>query len=154
MTRLTVAMLIFMGMSVAQPVPAGWKVMKSEKGTCQVAVPGGWAVDNEFNTAQDPKKLVSATIVHERDATMGPSESDAMRIVAYTPIKVFENTSKRVFLEDKVSPLGPGWPSPGRKFVAFVPQTSKGICQTRVMLKSGGTEALAKQVALTVSPAR
>ena len=153
MTRLTAAVLIFMGVAVAQQVPAGWKVMKSERGTCQVAVPSDWAVDNDFSTANDPKKLVSVTILHEQDAKMGPSESDAMRIAAYTPIKVFENTSKRVFLEDKVSAFGPSGP-PRRKFVAFVPHTSKGICQAMTILKSGGPEALAKQVALTVSAVR
>lgn len=152
MTRLMTVLIAFSGMAVAQQAPAGWKVMKSEKASCQVAVPGDWAIDNAFQTASSPNKLLSVSILHEKDVDTGPSVSDDLRIAAYSPVKVFENTSKRVFLEDKAAVLGPA--KPGRKFVAFVPHSSKGICQAILSLKSGGPEELAKQVVLTVSVAR
>ena len=150
MSKSFIAALAWAGLAMAQQVPSGWKAVKSEKGTCQVSVPADWTVD-DFRMAKDPKKVFSLMILHAQDAKMDPPE---YRLVAYSPIKVFENTSKRVVLEDKTSRPGPGWPDPGRKFVGFAPHATKGICQAILNVKAGGPEELAKQVVSTVSPAR
>lgn len=99
MNRLLVAALAFAGITMAQPVPAGWKVMKSQKGTCQISVPNNWTFDTDLGNALDPQKLYTAMILHAVDAKM---DAEAYRLVGYNPIKVFENSSKRVILEDKV----------------------------------------------------
>jgi hypothetical protein len=149
MNRLLVAALAFAGITMAQPAPAGWKVMKSEKGTCQISVPNNWTFDTDLGNALDPRKLYTAMILHGVAAKM---DAEAYRLVAYHPIKIFENSSKRVILEDKVSSFGRMPPS--RKMVGQVPQSTKGVCQAMVIFKAGGSEELAKQIVQTVSTSR
>ncbi|MCE5308347.1 MAG: hypothetical protein LLG20_11970 [Acidobacteriales bacterium] len=149
MNRLLLAALAFAGITMAQQAPAGWKVMKSEKGTCQINVPNDWTFDTAPLSALDPKKLFTAMILHEVDAKMDP---EAYRLAAYHPIKIFENTSKRLILEDRVNSFGPM--PPRRKMVGQIPQSTKGVCQAMVIFKAGGSEELAKQIVQTVSTSR
>jgi hypothetical protein len=72
MIRLTRVVLVLSGMAVAQQAPTNWKALKSEKATCQVAVPAEWTADKGSPTALSSNKLVSVSIFREQDAKMGP----------------------------------------------------------------------------------
>ena len=148
-TLLTSGLLLALcGMAAAQTVPAGWNIIKDDKGACQAAIPPGWAPGSQPGTAY-PKDMMDGSVVVSSDVNrlqpmpefLQQSEVDQM----------IENTDKRVFYSEKASAF-----SKNRLYHDTVPgKNGKGRCHATVaFLPSKVKDEIAKQIALSIGPVK
>jgi len=147
--RSTVRLLSILGvliglaaLAAAQTAPKDWKIVKDEKGLCQIAVPPNWTVKSNIafheNTPPDQASVDSNPL---GIAPMPDRVQKTMHVD-----QMFENTDKRVLY----SSSGYG----GRKnFNASVPR-SGGSCAVTVTFKPPISEDIAKTIALSLGPAK
>jgi hypothetical protein len=65
---------------------------------------------------------------------------------------VFESSSGRIFVESKTMAMGPT--PAGRKWEVLVPAVPSGACQTFITFKEGGSEEVARAIALSLKPVK
>jgi hypothetical protein len=135
-------------MAGGQPVPAGWKVLKDEKGVCQVAVPANWRVAPAgMNASLGSLMENMATVTSDVDR-LQPMPETAQKILGVT--KMIENTDQRVFYFSRTEYRG----NVALGYHTSVPgKGGKGRCHVAVGFKAGMvTDDVAKQIALTLAP--
>jgi hypothetical protein len=135
------------------PVPAsptaGWKTIKDGKGICQISVPPEWApLDASTGAAifQDTTTAI-AVVTSQPDQKYQPLTETLQKLLGVRKEKLFENTAKRVFYQDKVSS---GAEEPNA-FGASMPGTN-GTCSCRVTFLPVVTEETARKIALSLAP--
>src|SRR5580765_8353785 len=91
--------------AVAQTVPAGWKVVKDAKSACQIGIPPEWDSWKESSGAavfKDPTMAI-AVVTNQPGQKFEPLSAVMVRMLAIAKEKLFENTAKRLFYQDRTS---------------------------------------------------
>jgi hypothetical protein len=129
--------------------PSGWKVLKDLSGDCQITVPdvwesssdqAGWAVLRDAATA-------IAAVMSQPDQAFRPLPDSLVKLLGIPRERVFENSAKRVYYQDKVA----GKSSSTNAFIVMVPG-KVGTCSARVAFLPEVPEETARKIALSVSP--
>jgi hypothetical protein len=132
-----------------QTVPPEWKVVKDSKGACQIAVPPDWSPFADSAGAavfQGPTTAI-ATVTSQPGQAFKPMTEYLQKVLEISKEKMFENTAKRIFYQDKVSKNA----DDPNAYNASVPGKS-GTCSCRVVVLPSVAEDLAKKIVLSIGP--
>ena len=131
----------------AQTVPAGWKVVKDPKATCQIAVPPEWTPwSNNTGAAVYLETTTALAVVTNQPGQEFKALSQSMQKMLDIPKeRMFENTAKRVFYQEKVSA---GAEDPNA-YSASVPG-GMGTCSCRVVFLPSISAETVKKIVLTL----
>src|SRR2546422_10589006 len=133
----------------AQSVPAGWTLVKDSKSACQIAVPGDWTPSVKSSGSavfQDPTTGI-AVVTSQPGQTFKPLTEAMQKLLRIAKEKLFENTAKRIFYQDKTARDA----TDSNAFSAMVPGKN-GTCSSRVVFVSSVAEETAKKIALSLGP--
>ena len=134
----------------AQTVPAGWTVVKDSKHACQIAVPSEWApwADNS-GAAVFRDSTTAIAVVTSQPGQMFKPLTEPLRKSFGIPVeKMFENTAKRIFYQDKTSSHS----DDPNAYSASVPGNG-GTCSCRVVFLPSISQETAKKIVLSLGPA-
>jgi hypothetical protein len=147
---LTALILLIARTAGAQIVPAGWKLVKDAKGACQIAVPPDWIPFGESNGAAMLRDatVALAVVTSQPGQEFKPLPPSIARSVVVKD-KLFENTPKRTFYQDKLSHNA----EEQNGFSSSVP-AKDGTCSCHVVALPGVSEDLLKKIALSLGPAQ
>jgi len=142
--------LLWIPHSLAQTVPAGWNLVRDARGACQIAVPPEWVpLEGTSGAAvlRDTSTAIAA-VTSQPGQVFRPLTESLQRLLNVPKERMFENSSRRIFYQDKVSrhaedPNG---------FGASVPAKG-GTCSCRVTVLPSIPVATAKAIALSLGPA-
>ena len=151
MREFIVATLVLLGIPAvtAQTVPQGWKPVRDARGLCQIAVPPEWApLEGSSGAAvlRDASTALAA-VTSQPGQAFRPLTDSLLRLLAIPKERMFENSSKRVFYQDKVSKHA----EDPNGFCASVPAKG-GTCSCRVSVVPSIPLATAKSIALSLAP--
>ena len=130
--------------------PAVWKVLKDSKGACQITVPedwdfspseAGWAVLHDSTTA-------IAVVTSQPGQAFKPLPESLLKMMDIPKARVFENSAKRVYYQDKVAASA----TDTKAFSVMVPGKA-GTCSSRVVFLPEVPEETARKIVLSVGPA-
>ncbi|GEM_PF-4119512 len=143
--------LLILSASLLAAQGAATKAIKDDKGACQVLVPADWKVGTMLtSSARDPKDTLYIQVMWEQDYKVAPFNELDMKIRKIE--KMFENTAQRVFYQTKGMKIGPTPPS--TIWTLYTPAAQKGACHCNLTLKPGASEQAAKDIIMTLGPAK
>ena len=133
-----------------QNVPAGWRVVKDSRSICQIAVPPEWVLLEESTGAAVLQNTTTAiaVVTSQPDQTFRPLTEFLQKVVVTRKDKMFENSARRIFYQDKIS-RNSGDPN---AYTASVPARG-GTCSGRVTFLPIVSEETAKKIMLSLGPA-
>jgi hypothetical protein len=148
--RMSISALYFLLLApVFAQTPEGWKVVKDSKGVCQISVPPDWtALDPSTGAAtfQDTATAIAA-VTSQPDQKFQPLTEYLLKLMGITKDRLFENSAKRVFYQDKVSANA----DDGNSFGGAVPGRT-GTCSCRVTVLPSVSGETARKIALSLEP--
>ena len=133
----------------AQTVPAGWKVIKDAKDACQIAAPPDWSPFAEGAGAvvyQDSTTAIAVVTSQPGQAFKQLTEAQ-LKSLDVPRDKVFENSSKRLFFQDRIS-AGSGDPN---AFSVMVPGKN-GTCSAHIVFVPSVDQETARKIVLSLAP--
>lgn len=132
-----------------QTVPLGWKVAKDSKGACQIAVPPEWVplADTAGAAVFQDASTAIAVVTSQPGQAFKPMTEFFQKILEIPKERMFENTAKRIFYQEKVS-KNPEIPN---AYNASVPAKS-GTCSCRVVFLPALSEDNAKKIVFSLGP--
>ena len=87
------------------PAPSAGKDVKDVKGSCQIWVPENWILSDE-NTGsavlQDASNAI-AVVTSQPGQAFKPLTESMQRLMRIPKDKLFENSAKRIFYQDKIA---------------------------------------------------
>jgi hypothetical protein len=143
--------LSLLASALAQTTPAGWKIVKDPKGVCQIAVPPDWDPLSENTGAavfQDATTAI-AVVTSQAGQAFKPLPETWQKLLGIRKGKLFENTAKRIFYQDKISKHS----EDPNAYSASVPGKA-GTCSCHVVVLPRVLEETAKKIALSLGPAQ
>jgi hypothetical protein len=134
----------------AQTVPAGWIVVKDSKHVCQIAVPPEWTPwgDNTGAAVFRDSTSAIAVVTSQAGQTFKPLTEPLKKSIGIPTEKMFENTAKRIFYQDRTS----GHSEEPNAYSASVPANG-GTCSCRVAVLPSISQETAKKIVLSLGPA-
>jgi hypothetical protein len=144
----TLFLLLFQA-APAQSAPANWITVKDAKGLCMISVPPDWtpfsggtgaAVFHDASTA-------IAVVTSQPGQVFKALPENIVKLLDLPKDKMFENTAKRVFYQDKTSRNAEDTSA----YSMSVPAKG-GTCSCRVMFVPSITEEVAKKIAASLAP--
>jgi len=141
--------LLCLATAFAQTEAPAWKPIKDPKGACQIQVPPDWAPLGEAAGAavfRDTSTALAA-VTSQPGQTFKPLSETLLKLLEIPKSRLFENTSKRVFYQDKVSrgaedPNGYSISVPGKD----------GSCGCHIIFVPGVPEETVRKIALSLAP--
>jgi hypothetical protein len=132
-----------------QPGPSAWKVVKDVKGQCQISVPNDWT-QSEVNSGaavlQEASNAI-AVVTSQPGQTFKPLTESMQKLMRIPKEKMFENSSKRIFYQDKIARNS----ADTNAFSTMVPARN-GTCSSRVVFLSSVSDETAKKIMLSLGP--
>ena len=134
---------------MGQSVPSGWQILKDSKGACQIAVPADWtpygdqagvAVFHDVSTA-------IAVVTAQPEQDFKPLPDAVQKVMGIPKAKMFENSARRVFYQDKVSANK----EDANAFSIAVPGKT-GTCSGHLKFLPDISEETARKIALSLGP--
>jgi hypothetical protein len=141
--------LLFASSAAAQTVPSGWLIIKDSKSACQMAVPSDWTFFGDSHGVaifQDVTTAI-AVVTNRPDQDFKPLPEAVQRVMGVSKEKMFENTAKRVFYQDKIS----GSKEEPNGYSVSVPGNT-GTCSGHLTFLPVVTEETARKIALSLGP--
>lgn len=141
--------LLFFSPASSQTVPAGWAVVRDSKSACQIAVPPEWVPLTDIAGAavfQDTSTAI-AVVTSQPGQAFKPLPESLQKLLDIRKEKMFENTAKRIFYQDKTSRNA----EDPNAYSASVPGKG-GTCSCHVTFLSSVPEDTAKKIALSLGP--
>jgi hypothetical protein len=132
-----------------QTVPPGWKVVKDSKGACQIAVPPEWVPFAESTGAavfQDAATAI-AVVTSQPGQVFKPMTEFFQKVLEIPKERMFENTAKRIFYQEKVSKNS----EVPNAYNASVPGKN-GTCSCRVVFLPSVSEDNSKKIVFSLGP--
>jgi hypothetical protein len=133
----------------AQTVPQGWKVIHDGKMSCQIAVPPDWTPFTEGSGAavfHDATTAI-AVVTSQPGQTFKPLTESQLRMLGVVRERIFENSAKRLFYQDRVAPSS----DDSNAFSAMVPGKD-GTCSCHIVFGRDISEDTARKITLSVGP--
>ena len=132
-------------------MPAGWKIVKDSKGTCQIAVPSEWVPLGSSTGAAVWKEstVAIAVVTSQPGQEFKPLTEALVKSLEIAKEMLFENTAKRVFYQDRKS-AGPQDPN---AYSASVPGGKGSTCSCHIRFVPELPSDTAKKIALSLGPA-
>lgn len=142
--------LLLLWPASAQTVPSGWNVVKDSKDACQIAVPPDWVPFTDSSGAAVFRDATTAiaVVTSQPGQTFKPLSESQLRLFDIRKEKLFENTAKRIFYQDKTSRNS----EDTNAYSAMVPGRG-GTCSCHVVFVPSITEEIARKIALSLGPA-
>jgi hypothetical protein len=133
----------------AQGVPTAWQIVKDSKNVCQVTVPSDWSLYGESHSAAvlHDTSTALAVVTSQPGQTFTPLTEFFQKVLNIPKEKLFENTSKRIFYQDRVS-AGPDDPN---SYTFSVPGKA-GTCSGHLTFLPSIPEDVARKIALSLGP--
>ena len=133
----------------AQTVPAGWTVVKDSKHACQIAVPSEWTpwADNTGAAVFRDSTTAIAVVTSQPGQTFKPLTEPQKKSFGIPVEKMFENTAKRIFYQDRTS----SGADDANAYSASVPGNG-GTCSCRVVFLPSISQETVKKIVLSLSP--
>jgi hypothetical protein len=133
----------------AQTVPAGWLIVKDSKSACQMAVPPDWAPYGETPGVAifSDVSTAIAVVTSQPEQAFKPLPEAVQRVMGIPKEKMFENSAKRVFYQDRTS-QGKEEPS---AYSVSVPGNA-GTCSGHLTFLPSISEEVARKIALSLGP--
>ena len=133
--------------AAAQDAPAGWKIVKDRKQTCQMAVPSDWtgtAIMPSNLTSPDKKSNV---IFSGKPATATYDQIVKMATDMFKPAKMIEEGAKRTWFVSTPRPgkTGTSW---------YVALSTSPVCEAQIEFQDASFEASAKQMVNSLKPSK
>ncbi len=128
-------------------VPASWKIIKDAKSACQIAVPPEWTPLGETSGAvvfHDSTTAI-AVVTSQPGQDFKPLTPTMLGNFGVPRQKMFENSAKRLFFQDKTSAGG----DDPNAFSASVP-AKNGTCSCHVVVLPTIPEDTAKKITLSL----
>jgi hypothetical protein len=140
--------LLYLTISPAQTVPAGWNVLKDPKDLCQITVPPDWTALTESKGAAVFRDTTTAIAVVTSQPGQGfkPLPASLLKVLDIRKESIFENTAKRVFYQEKIS-KNADYPN---AYSASVPGKS-GTCSCHVTFLPSVSAEVARKIALSLN---
>jgi hypothetical protein len=142
-------LLLLVSPTWAQSVPTGWKVVKDSKSACQIAVPSEWVpwADNTGAAVFQDTTTAIAVVTSQPGQTFKPLTEALQKSFGIPKEKMFENTAKRIFYQDKTSSHS----EDPNAYSASVPGNG-GTCSCRVVFLPSISQETAKKIVLSLGP--
>jgi hypothetical protein len=133
----------------AQVAPAGWQIIKDSKNACQIAVPADWTPYGESKGAAifHDSTTAIAVVTSQPGQAFSPLAENLQRVLEIRPEKLFENTAKRVFYQEKTS-RGPE----DTNAYSFSVPSKGGTCSGHLTFVPSVTEEVARKIVLSLGP--
>ncbi|HVP47183.1 MAG TPA: hypothetical protein VMT32_11390 [Bryobacteraceae bacterium] len=133
--------------ATAQTPPADWKIVKDSKGLCQIAVPPDWEPLSESSGAAVFREATTAIAVatSQPGQAFKPLSDQLQKLLEIRKDRLFENTLRRVFYQDKIS----RHPEEPNGYSASVPSKG-GTCSCHVTVLPDIPGETAKKIALSL----
>ena len=135
----------------AQTVSGAWKVIKDSKDACQLAVPPDWVPFSEGSGAavfHDPTTAI-AVVTSQPGQVYKPLSESQLKTLTIPKERIFENTAKRLFYQDKTSRNA----EDPNAYSAMVPGNG-GTCSCHVVIVPSIGEEVARKIAVSLGPVR
>ncbi len=141
--------LLFLGSASAQTAPAAWIVIKDSKGICQIAVPPDWVPfsDSAGAAVFHDSSTAIAVVTSQPGQAFKPLPESTVKLLQVPKEKIFENTAKRIFYQDKISRNA----EDTNAYTASVPGKG-GSCSCRVVFVPSIGEETAKKIVVSLGP--
>jgi hypothetical protein len=142
-------LLLFLSTVSAQTVPPGWNIVKDTKGLCQIAVPPEWTSFGENTGAavfRDSTNAI-AVVTSQSGQAFKPLPDPLVRSLEIPKDRMFENTPKRIFYQDRVSK----GPEDTNAYSSSVPAKS-GTCSCHLVVLPNVPAEVAKKIVMTLGP--
>src|ERR1017187_7622414 len=134
----------------AQVMPAGWQLVKDSKNACQLAVPADWSPYGESRSAAvlHDMSTALAVVTSQPGQTFAPLTEFFQKVLNIRKEKLFENTPKRIFYQDKTSAQA----DDPNSYTFSVPGKA-GTCSGHLTFLPSVPEEVARKIALSLGPA-
>jgi len=143
-------LVLFLSAVSAQTVPPGWNTVKDNKGLCQIAVPPEWTSLGESTGAavlRDSTHAI-AVVTSQPGQAFRPLPDPLVKSLEIPKDRMFENSPKRIFYQDRVSK----GTEDANAFSASVPAGS-GTCSCHLVVQPAVSVEVAKKIAMSLGPA-
>jgi hypothetical protein len=141
--------LLFAPPVSAQAVPAGWLIVKDSKNACQMAVPPDWSLYEETAGVaifHDVSTAI-AVVTSQPEQAFKPLPEAVQKVMGIPKEKMFENTAKRIFYQDKTSRKA----EDPNAYSVSVPGAA-GTCSSHLTFLPTVSEEVARKIALSLGP--
>jgi len=143
------ALILFVLPLAAQTVPGGWQIVKDPKNACQVAVPADWVIYGDSRSAAIFHDAATALVVvtSQPGQAFAPLTEHLQTILNISKGKLFENSAKRIFYQDKASshPDDPNW-------YTFSVPGKNGTCSGHLTFLPSISDDVARKIVLSLGP--
>jgi hypothetical protein len=143
------ALVLLSALAAPAQTPAGWKIIKDSKSTCQISVPADWSPMGDASGAavfKDPTTAI-AVVTAQPGQEFKPLTEPFIRAMGLPKDKIFENSTKRIFYQDETSK----GPDDSSAFSVSVPAKA-GSCSCHVAFLPSVAGETAKKIALSLAP--
>ena len=133
----------------AQVVPAGWQIVKDAKNVCQLAVPADWTPygENKGAAILHETSTAIAVVTSQPGQSFSPMPENLLRVLDIRPEKMFENTAKRIFYQEKTSQA-----QGDANAYSFSVPAKGGTCSGHLTFLPSVTEDVARKIVLSLGP--
>ena len=130
-------------------MPPGWKIVKDAKGICQVAVPPEWVpwTDSAGAAVFHDATTAIAVVTYQAGQNFQPLTAGMLKTLDIRKEKLFENTAKRIFYQEKTSSNA----ELPNAYSSSVP-VKGATCSCRVVALPSIPDEVVKKIALTLGP--
>jgi len=134
---------------LGQTAPSGWQSIRDAKSTCQISVPQEWVPFGENNGAAmlHDSTTAIAVVTAQPGQEFKPLTPALVKAIGVAKEKLFENSAKRIFYQDRVSRN----PEESNAFSASVPRKN-GTCSVHVQVLPSVADDVAKKIAMSLEP--
>ena len=147
--RIPILVLLLFFPASAQTIPEGWKVVKDSKDMCQIAVPPEWVLleDGSGAAVFQGSTTAIAVVTSQPAQIFKPLPESLQKVLDIRKEKMFENSVKRLFYQDKTSKSS----SDPNAYSASA--TGKaGTCSCHVTFLPSVSADMANKIALSLGP--
>lgn len=138
---------LFAAPAWTQTASSEWRVVKDSKSACQIGVPPEWVplTDSAGAAVFQDATTAIAIVTSQPGQAFKPMPEFLQKLLDIPKGKMFENTAKRIFYQDKVAKTA----EETNAYSASVPGKT-GTCSCRVVFHSSVTEDTAKKIVFSL----
>jgi hypothetical protein len=143
--------LLFLQAAPPSNLPAGWKTVDDAKGLCRIMAPPDWTPFSDTSGAVIFKDATTAiaVVTSQPGQEFKPMPEAIQRMLHIAKDKMFENSAKRTFYQDRVSRNS----DDSNAYSISVP-AKNGTCSCHVTFLPSVSQETVRKIALSLEAAR